>query len=799
MATGKVIGQIQAVSGDIKIVGVDGSVREAKVGALMYEKEQIVSSDSSALFQIKFLAIPEAAVYSGAFRILADGSVIQGKDAIDSVASDESLSSILKSADAKDAKALETAAGEDIDDLETAAGEEGAEGGSSFTETDIVASSSVLGFSRGANTPLGFGIVDFGTRESYDPLEVEESSVEPPVVPPIEPPVIEPVIPPVEPPVVPPIEPPVVPPIEPPVVPPVIPPVEPPVIKYPVISSDNNVVYDENGTKPVIQVSASGDSVISYSISGLDSDKFSIDATTGLLTFNDSPDYEKPQDLGGNNEYNVYITATDASGNYTTQLLSVFINNVNEAVTAFDDVVNAVEDVILNSTIDLDANDEDLDDTELNRDALTVKAGTYSTLEGGSIVIAADGSYTYTPPTNFSGVDSVEYTVTDGEFEANGTLRINVIPASDLPNLGMDITETQKTVPIVIEESVIDTERNEAEGIYEGEDGKYYKNILVEDDNSIKEILNTGSKLELSQSVGLADIAELDIKISGKNTSGSAEFFNGTLSVGTLPLADGVNSYNPDGSFDSIVFTINVDDHGAIHLDNYSIISEVQPYWTEPVMGESTVYDYTIAVTAASTDSSETLSDIELDGIPDGVTLVDSGDGVYTFSSEVQLSPEELDDITATIASIETDEADISSIIVNQNGIVSIEAGIGDDTIVYDNSDMNVDGGEGSDKLIVESEDIDYSNISNIEELDLSSSDYTLSSITLDDVLDITDGDKVLKITGESGDGISGLADNGWQIDDAPSVTEAGYITYTNIEDSTVQLLIDEDILIVTD
>ncbi|MCQ4349200.1 Ig-like domain-containing protein [Pseudomonas stutzeri] len=39
-------------------------------------------------------------------------------------------------------------------------------------------------------------------------------------------------------------------------------------------------------------------------------------------------------------------------------------------------------------------------------------AGTFVTAQGGSIVIAADGSYTYTPPADFHGTDTVDYTVT---------------------------------------------------------------------------------------------------------------------------------------------------------------------------------------------------------------------------------------------------------------------------------------------------------------------------------------------------------------------------------------------------
>lgn len=73
MATGKVIGQIEVTKGSIKIVGVDGIVREPNYEGFLYENEQVISNDPSALFQIKFLALPEASAYDGVFRILADG------------------------------------------------------------------------------------------------------------------------------------------------------------------------------------------------------------------------------------------------------------------------------------------------------------------------------------------------------------------------------------------------------------------------------------------------------------------------------------------------------------------------------------------------------------------------------------------------------------------------------------------------------------------------------------------------------------------------------------------------------
>jgi hypothetical protein len=77
----------------------------------------------------------------------------------------------------------------------------------------------------------------------------------------------------------------------------------------------------------------------------------------------------------------------------------------NSGPVAVDDAITVTEDTPFTSVVDLDANDTDLDG-----DALSVVPGTFTTTAGGTIVIAANGSYTYTPPANFNGSDSFNYT-----------------------------------------------------------------------------------------------------------------------------------------------------------------------------------------------------------------------------------------------------------------------------------------------------------------------------------------------------------------------------------------------------
>ncbi len=52
---------------------------------------------------------------------------------------------------------------------------------------------------------------------------------------------------------------------------------------------------------------------ITYTISGDDAVLFGIDAATGVLTFNDAPDFEAPADLNGDNVYDVTVTASDGA------------------------------------------------------------------------------------------------------------------------------------------------------------------------------------------------------------------------------------------------------------------------------------------------------------------------------------------------------------------------------------------------------------------------------------------------------------------------------------------------------
>jgi hypothetical protein len=85
---------------------------------------------------------------------------------------------------------------------------------------------------------------------------------------------------------------------------------------------------------------------------------------------------------------------------------------VNDAYTSTGNVGITVPD----GPSDLLAND--YDDSP---GGLTITAGTFATTGGGSITIAANGSFSYNPPRGFEGTDTYQYTLNDGNAVAGVT------------------------------------------------------------------------------------------------------------------------------------------------------------------------------------------------------------------------------------------------------------------------------------------------------------------------------------------------------------------------------------------
>ena len=102
----------------------------------------------------------------------------------------------------------------------------------------------------------------------------------------------------------------------------------------PEINGSDSLTFVENtDTTTVLETYTASDpdgvaSTFTWSLSGTDRGDFDISGT-GQLTFKNVPDYDRPADSGGNNEYNLQIRANDGSLTGTLDV-TVNVTNVNE-------------------------------------------------------------------------------------------------------------------------------------------------------------------------------------------------------------------------------------------------------------------------------------------------------------------------------------------------------------------------------------------------------------------------------------------------------------------------------------
>jgi len=169
----------------------------------------------------------------------------------------------------------------------------------------------------------------------------------------------------------------------------------------------------------------------------------------GTVTINANGTYTYTPNTGFNGsdtfEYEVCDDGTPQLCDIAT--VTVTIDNVNDQPTALDDVDTTPEDTPLNG-IDLLANDTDIDGNNLTITTTPVVGTT-----NGTLVINANGTYTYTPNPDFNGTDTFEYEVCDDGINPNmlcdtATVTITVTPVNDAPIATDDSGATTEDTPL---------------------------------------------------------------------------------------------------------------------------------------------------------------------------------------------------------------------------------------------------------------------------------------------------------------------------------------------------------------
>ena len=196
----------------------------------------------------------------------------------------------------------------------------------------------------------------------------------------------------------------------------------------PEITSSDSVEIDENTTEVI---TLETDTEATFAISGGDdADLFTINETTGELSFSTAPDFENPRSATGNNQYSLEVTATSNDINLSSQqALTVTVQDVNEAP------------VLEESNFSL---------LESSSNGTAVGTVTASDPEADEISYSIEGE-AFAIDSNSGEITVADATALDGQ--ANENLNVTVTPSDG--NL-----ETTANVTIQVEEAVNDTNFN---------------------------------------------------------------------------------------------------------------------------------------------------------------------------------------------------------------------------------------------------------------------------------------------------------------------------------------------------
>jgi len=168
-------------------------------------------------------------------------------------------------------------------------------------------------------------------------------------------------------------------------------------------------------------------SSLSYSLTSgtgaVDDAKFSINSSTGGISFLATPDYESPTDSGLNNTYDLTVNVSDGSLT-TSKIISVAVANVNES-PSFS--IASSQSYTENSaaTISVTASDPDAS-SSLTYSLSGTDASKFSISSSGNLSFAAAPDYETPVDSGGNNIYNVSVGVSDGSISSTVSLVITV-------------------------------------------------------------------------------------------------------------------------------------------------------------------------------------------------------------------------------------------------------------------------------------------------------------------------------------------------------------------------------------
>ncbi|MBO6949191.1 MAG: tandem-95 repeat protein, partial [Rhodospirillales bacterium] len=417
----------------------------------------------------------------------------------------------------------------------------------------------------------------------------------------------------------------------------------------------------------------------------LDSDSISIQSfdqpANGTVVDNGDGTFTFTPGENWNGETNFNYTIVDEDGGTATAQVTIDVDGVNDPPVAVDDFATTNEDTPV--TLDLLDNDSDLDGDDLTItqiDGQDVNPGDTVDVGFGTVTLNEDGTATFTPDENWNGTETFDYTITDGTETATATATIDVDAVNDPPVAEDDSFISDEGAPVnftvqdlLVNDSDLDGDTLTVTQIQQPDDGLITQN----DDGSLTFTPNENWDGSTEFTYTITDgnstaTAQVTITSEGVNDPPVAvdDAFSGTENTQIVITTDQLLSNDSDPEGDSLtIVDFDQPENGTI-VDNGD-----GTYTFTPNEGWNGETDFTYTISDGNGGTSTATVTIDVDGVNDPPVANDDAfsgteDNPIVFTTQdLLLNDTDPDGDTLNVISIE--QPDDGVIVDNGDGTFS--------------------------------------------------------------------------------------------------------------------------------
>jgi serralysin len=404
----------------------------------------------------------------------------------------------------------------------------------------------------------------------------------------------------------------------------------------PSFSSAATATFNENATGVVYQAVASDPdkgASLTYSLSGADAALFTINSANGQLNFKAAPNFEAALDVGGDNVYEVIVSASDGT-NTATKAVAISVLNLNEAHTITSADTASFDENGTGTAYQTQVSDPDLG-----------AAFTYS-LSGADanlFTISSTGAVSFKNAPNaeaptdqgFNNVYDIVVTVGDGVHTVTKTVAITVNNVNEAPTLtsATTVSVAENTGSSFYTASATDPENTKLSYMITGSDASRF----VIDASSGALRFATAPNFESPNDAGLNNIYDVIVHasdgerissqalaISVTNLNEAPSFSSGSTgsnitegSAASTQVYD-ANASDPEGT--AVTFSLSAVDDGALFNINATtgvVTFKATPNFETPLdTGADNGYRFTVLASSDGLATSRSVTFSVLNSLP---------------------------------------------------------------------------------------------------------------------------------------------------------------------------------------